>query len=69
MRKGSKYLDPFNKDFKENSVLELDRAKTTNVNVLLNRVRLDQKKILKKRIFFSLFLISVISSLAIFFIN
>ena len=66
MIKESKYLNPTNKDFKENKVLELDKIKTTNVNVLLNRVKLDQKKILKKRIIFSLFLVSVISSLAFF---
>ena len=69
MRKETKYLDPSNKDVRENKVLELDKIKTTNVNVLLNRVRLDQKKILKKRIIFSLFLVSTISSLAIYFIN
>ena len=69
MRKETKYLDPSNKDVREIKVLQLDKIKTTNVNVLLNRVRLDQKKILKKRIIFSLFLVSVISSLAIYFIN
>ena len=69
MRKETKYLDPSNKDVRDNKVLELDKIKTTNVNVLLNRVRLDQKKILKKRIIFSLFLVSAISSLAIYFIN
>jgi len=69
VRKETKYLDPSNKDVREIKVLQLDKIKTTNVNVLLNRVRLDQKKILKKRIIFSLFLVSVISSLAIYFIN
>jgi len=69
VRKDIRYLDQSNKDFKENKVLELDKIKTTNVNVLLNRVRLDQKKILKKRIIFSLFLVSATISLAIFFIN
>ena len=43
MRKETKYLDPSNKDVRENKVLQLDKIKTTNVNVLLNRVRLDQK--------------------------
>tara|TARA_B100000073_G_scaffold289941_1_gene252480 strand:- start:268 stop:477 length:210 start_codon:yes stop_codon:yes gene_type:complete len=41
-----------------------DRIKTTNVNILLNRVRLDQKKVLKKRIYFSLTMILLVSSLA-----
>ena len=47
---------------------DLDQIKTTNVNILLNRVRLDKKKTLRKRIIFSLFLASVISSIIIYFI-
>ena len=43
-----------------------DRIKTTNVNILLNRVRLDKKKDLKKKIYFSLGMILLISSLAIY---
>ena len=31
---------------------ETDKIKTTNINTLLNRVRIDQKKTLKKRIVF-----------------
>ena len=31
-----------------------DKIKTTNVNILLNRVRLDQKKVLKKKFIFHL---------------
>ena len=48
--------------------LEINKTKTTNVNILLNRVRLDQKRILKKRIIFSIFLASLVSSLAVYFI-
>ncbi len=48
--------------------LEIDKFKTTDVNILLNRVRLDQKKTLKKRIIFSIILGSLVSSLAIYFI-
>ena len=48
--------------------LEKDRIKTTNVNILLNRVRLDQKRALKKRITFSIILVCLVSSLAIYFI-
>jgi hypothetical protein len=51
-----------NKDF------EVDKIKTTNVNILLNRVRLDQKRTLKKRIVFSIILAGLVSSLAIYFI-
>ena len=48
--------------------LEKDRIKTTNVNILLNRVRLDQKRTLKKRIIFSIILAGLVSSLAVYFI-
>jgi len=48
--------------------LEIEKIKTTNVNILLNRVRLDKKKTLKKRIIFSLTLITISSLLAINFI-
>ena len=50
----------------KNNIRE-DKIKTTNVNILLNRVRLDQKRILRKRIIFSFLLISAISSLAFYF--
>ena len=48
--------------------LKKDKIKTTNVNILLNRVRLDQKKTLKNRIIFSVILISIVSSLASYFV-
>ena len=48
--------------------IEIENFKTTNVNILLNRVRLDQKRTLKKRIAFSIILAGLVSSLAIYFI-
>jgi len=45
-----------------------DSYKTTNINILLNRVRLDKKRTFKKRIVFSFFLVAAISSLAVYFI-
>ncbi len=51
-----------------NKETEFQNIKTTNVNILLNRVRLDKKKTFKKRIFFSIFLISIISLITIYFI-
>ena len=47
---------------------ETDKIKTTNVNILLNRVRLDKKRTLQKRIVFSFILITIVSSLAVYFI-
>ena len=59
----------FNPDLASSKDLETDKIKTTNVNILLNRVRLDQKRILKKRIIFSFILAGLVSSLAVYFIN
>ena len=42
--------------------------KTTNVNILLNRVRQNKKKIFKKRILISLLFSVLVSSLAVFLI-
>ena len=45
-----------------------DSYKTTNVNILLNRVRLDKKRSFKKRIIISFFLITIISALTVYLI-
>ena len=45
--------------------VSLDKIKTTNVNILLNRVRLEKRNDFKKKIFFSFLIISVISSISI----
>ena len=68
MKKNDQDNNLINSDFALNENTEFNKIKTTNVNILLNRVRLDQKRALKKRIVFSLFLIGIISSLAIYFI-
>ena len=39
------------------------QVKTTDVNILLNRVRLDRKKIFKKKIYISIIFVSLLSSL------
>ena len=55
-------------DITSNKDLKKNNFKTTNVNILLNRVRLDKKRTFKKRIVFSFFLVAAISSLAVYFI-
>ena len=45
-----------------------DNYKTTNINILLNRVRLDKKRVFKKRIIVSFFLITIITALTVYFI-
>tara|TARA_A100001015_G_scaffold149816_1_gene166147 strand:- start:99 stop:311 length:213 start_codon:yes stop_codon:yes gene_type:complete len=43
----------------------LDEIKTTNVNILLNRVRIKKKNDFKKKIFFSFLMVVVISVISI----
>ena len=68
MKKNDQDTSLFNTDIAKNKGFEVDKIKTTNVNILLNRVRLNQKRTLKKRIFFSIILAGLVSSLAIYFI-
>ena len=68
MKKNDQDTSLFNTDIATNKDFEVDKIKTTNVNILLNRVRLDQKRTLKKRIFFSILLAGSVSLLAIYFI-
>ena len=42
--------------------------KSTDINILLNRVKLDKKKTAKKRIIFFLFLSCLVTSLIILFV-
>ena len=68
VKKNDQATSLLNTDIAINKDFEVDKIKTTNVNILLNRVRLDQKRTLKKRIIFSIILASLVSSLAIYFI-
>ena len=43
----------------------LDEIKTTNVNILLNRVRIEKKNNFKKKIFYSFLMLTVISVISI----
>ena len=43
----------------------LDEIKTTNVNILLNRVRIEKKNNFKKKIFYSFLMLTVISIISI----
>ena len=62
-----KYSD-LNKEKSLNEDKLNNQIKTTDVNILLNRVKLDKKKTLKKNILFSLLLVSLVCSITIFFI-
>ena len=57
-----------------NTVIASDRdlnkvnIKTTDINILLNRVRLDRERIFKKRFIYSFFLVAILSSMTVYFI-
>ena len=68
MKKTDQDTTLFNSNIGSKKDLAIDKLKTTNVNILLNRVRLDQKRTLKKRIVFSIILAGLVSLLAIYFI-
>ena len=57
-----------NLDISSKNEFENTNIKTTNINILLNRVRLDKKRTVKKRFIFCIILIAVVSSLAFYFI-
>ena len=61
----NKNRDPnlYENDLEQRKDLYLDSYKTTNVNILLNRVRLDKKKSLRKKLFFSAILLALVSGL------
>ena len=68
MKKNDLDTTIINSEVASNKDLEIDKIKTTNVNILLNRVRLDQRRTLKKRIVFSIILAGLVSLLAVYFI-
>ena len=68
MKKEDQEITLSNSDITSNSNFKKDNFKTTNVNILLNRVRLDRKRTFKKRITFSIFLVALVSSLIVYFI-
>ena len=68
MKKNDQDKSLFSTNIARNKDFVVDKIKTTNVNILLNRVRLDKKRTLKKRIVFSIILAGLVSSLAIYFI-
>ena len=61
----NKDRDPilYENDIEPKRDLYLDSYKTTNVNILLNRVRLDKKKSLRKKLFLSATLLALVSGL------
>ena len=69
MQKSGEDIKLFSTDSSLKNNLPLDEIKTTNVNILLNRVRIEKKNGLRKKIFFLLLLVSVITVISILTIS
>ena len=67
MKKDDQEITLLESDITSNKDQKKNNFKTTNVNILLNRVRLDKKRTFKKRIIISFFLIAILSALTVYF--
>ena len=65
MQKNRDNIKLFSTDSSLKTDVSLDEIKTTNVNILLNRVRIEKKNDFKKKILFSFLMITVISVISI----
>jgi hypothetical protein len=68
VKKEDQKITLLNSDGFTNKDQIIDNYKTTNVNILLNRVRLDKKRTLKKRIIITFCLVASITSAVVYFI-
>ena len=64
----TRYYTDLNKEKSLTDNLSSNQVKTTDVNILLNRVRLNKKKNFKKKILLSLLMVGLVSLISIFFI-
>ena len=65
MQKNEDDIKLYSADSSLKTDVSLDEIKTTNVNILLNRVRIEKKNDFKKKILFSFLMVTVISVIAI----
>jgi len=65
MQKNRDNIKLFSTDSSLKTDVSLDEIKTTNVNILQNRVRIKKKNDFKKKIFFSFLMVTVISVISI----
>ena len=68
MKKEDQDITLLDSDESSSKDFNKDSYKTTNINILLNRVRLDKKRSFKKRIIISFFLVAIITTLIVYFI-
>ena len=65
MQKNKDDIKLFSADSSLKTDVSLDEIKTTNVNILLNRVRIEKKNDFKKKILFSFITVTAISVISI----
>ena len=65
MQKNEEDIKLYIADSSSKKNVSLDEIKTTNVNILLNRVRIEKKNDFKKKILFSFLMVTVISIISI----
>ena len=65
MQKNDDDIKLFSTDSSLKTNVSLDEIKTTNVNILLNRVRIEKKNDFKKKILFSFIMATVITVISI----
>ena len=65
MHKNEDDIKLYSADSSLKTDVSLDEIKTTNVNILLNRVRIEKKNDFKKKILFSFLIVTVISIISI----
>ena len=69
MQKCDEDIKLFSTDSSLKKNVSLDEIKTTNVNILLNRVRIEKKNDVKKKIFFSFLMLALILVISILTIS
>ena len=65
MQKSDDETKLFSTDSSLETNVSVDEIKTTNVNILLNRVRIEKKNDFKKKLLFSFLMVTVISVISI----
>ncbi|MDA9681016.1 hypothetical protein N9T83_00600 [Candidatus Pelagibacter sp.] len=65
MQKNEDDIKLYSADSSLKTDVSLDEIKTTNINILLNRVRIEKKNDFKKKILFSFLMVTVISIISI----
>ena len=68
MKKDNQDISLLEKELEEKQNLYSETFKTTNVNILLNRVRLDKRKSFRKKVLTSIVLLSIIIAITVYFI-